>query len=392
MNKTNILILMQSMNVGGVERALVSLLSVIPKDRYSIDLILSKKEGNFLKQIPEYVNIYEAPYKKRIRAGEGIGEISRYLVKDRHYVTWLKLLVGIIVKKCFKSDKYITDTIYDSRDKKYDYLFNFAGVNTLTHLMSKNIYRADYKYIWVHGDSDAEGFIRYSNVYEMYDHIFCVSQSVTEKIKEFMPQIAYRADTIYNEIDKKGIIRQSDEEEGLVRLKDETILLTVGRLDICKGYDIAIDACSKLLSDGYKVKWYVIGEGIERDNLENAISQKQLRDNFILLGLKANPYPYYKTADIYVQTSISEGYCITLAEAKVFNKPIVTTDFSGAAEQIINGETGFVVTTDYMNIAEKIESLIDNDETRDKFRDTLKKEQKGSSFDKLEQIMNNDRK
>ena len=52
------------------------------------------------------------------------------------------------------------------------------------------------------------------------------------------------------------------------------------------------------------------------------------------MGTKTNPYPYLKQADLYVQTSIHEGFCITLGEAKVFGMPIISTEFAGAHEQL----------------------------------------------------------
>ena len=65
-----------------------------------------------------------------------------------------------------------------------------------------------------------------------------------------------------------------------------------------------------------------------------------------IIGVKSNPYPYFKCCDIYVQTSRHEGYATTVSEAKVFCKPIITTDVSGAKEQIRTGENGFITSFD----------------------------------------------
>lgn len=385
-----ILIVMPTMNVGGVERALISLLSVIPKERYAIDLVLSKKDGDFLKKIPLHVKIMEAPYKKNIRAGDGIGVILNNLKADKKYILWMKLLIAVMINKLFRVDKLISKVLYYNNDEEYNFLFNFAGVNSLSHILSKNVFKAHKKYIWVHGDTNAEEVVKYTDVYAKYDRIFCVSKAVTEKFKKYMPENSLRVENIYNEIDKKSILKQSYEDSGLHRESKEVILLTVGRLDVCKGYDIAIETCRRILNDGYNVKWYVIGEGAERDSLEAAIKRKNMTHSFILLGLKSNPYPYYRTTDIYVQTSISEGYCITLAEAKLFSKPIVTTNFSGADEQITNGKNGYIVSAKPSEIARSIEFLIDNEKKRIEFSNSLDKGNYVSSFGKLEQIMNND--
>ena len=70
------------------------------------------------------------------------------------------------------------------------------------------------------------------------------------------------------------------------------------------------------------------------------IEENQLQDHFILLGMKENPYPYIKEADIYVQPSRFEGKSIAIDEAKILQKPIVVTNFSTAKDQIKNQENG----------------------------------------------------
>ena len=138
-----------------------------------------------------------------------------------------------------------------------------------------------------------------------------------------------------------------------------------------KGYDISIRLTKKLLDNGYNIRWYCIGEGNERRKLEDKIKAEGLEEEFILMGSKSNPYPYMKDADIYVQTSRTEGYCITLAEARALNKAIVTTDFSGAREQIEDGKTGIIVKYNENEIYNSIIKLIDDFELRRNFEYNL---------------------
>ena len=105
------------------------------------------------------------------------------------------------------------------------------------------------------------------------------------------------------------------------------------------------------------------------------IKKNNLEEHFILLGTKNNPYPYIKQCDIYVQPSRHEGYCITLAEARAFNKPIITTDFVGAREQIENGHDGLITKFDETEIYNAIKKLISNNTLCDKFRNNLKRKE-----------------
>ena len=84
-----------------------------------------------------------------------------------------------------------------------------------------------------------------------------------------------------------------------------------------------------------------------------------------------NPYPYISKADIYVQPSRHEGYCLSLAEAKCLCKPIITTNFTGAKEQIINGHNGYIVN-DEEDLYERIKFLIENPKERSILSEHLK--------------------
>lgn len=117
-----------------------------------------------------------------------------------------------------------------------------------------------------------------------------------------------------------------------------------------------------------------------RKVLEEKIKDMNLNNNIILLGNKNNPYPFFKDCDIYVQPSRHEGYCITLAEARIFKKPIITTNFIGAKEQIIHNENGIMVEFDKNQIYESIKRLIYNGDMRKKFISKLKEESDKDKF------------
>jgi glycosyltransferase involved in cell wall biosynthesis len=121
------------------------------------------------------------------------------------------------------------------------------------------------------------------------------------------------------------------------------------------------------------VRWYCIGEGNKRHEYEELISKLGLVNDFILLGSNTNPYPYILESDIYVQTSRHEGYCLTLAEAICLKKPIVTTNFIGAFEQVTNGINGWIVKASEEEIYEKIKYLLDHPVERQTLINNLSK-------------------
>mgnify|MGYP001781402089 FL=1 len=170
------------------------------------------------------------------------------------------------------------------------------------------------------------------------------------------------------------------DEEKVFNNVDNSItkIVTVGRLVALKGYDLAIETAKLLDKKGIQFKWYVIGEGPERDNIEKMIKKNELEDKFILLGQKSNPYPYMKCCDIYVQTSRFEGFGLTIAEAKILNKLIITTNFDTVHNQIVDLKNGVIVDMEEQAISKAIIDLIKNKYLKSYILNHLKSENKGN--------------
>ena len=141
-------------------------------------------------------------------------------------------------------------------------------------------------------------------------------------------------------------------------------LITLGRLEIVKGIDLAIRACKILTEKGVPVVWHVFGDGSKRDMLTGLIDELQLRDSFILEGSVPNPLPYLKAAEIFVQPSRQEGKSIALDEAKILGKAIVVTNYASVSDQITDRETGLITGMEPEQIAGGILELLSDSELR----------------------------
>ncbi|MED4165325.1 glycosyltransferase, partial [Priestia megaterium] len=201
------------------------------------------------------------------------------------------------------------------------------------------------------------------------------------KLINVLPVLKERVEVFSNIISLKLIHDQAKENNGFNDSFDGIRILTVGRLTSEKGQDLAIRALARLKDDGYKVKWYCLGEGSARKTYEKLIEEYNLQGEFILLGIDSNPYPYIDQCNLYVQPSRHEGYCITLAEARCLEKPIITTDFTGAKEQIKNEETGLIVKVDEKEIYTAVKKLINNNHLCNEFSENLKKESFENTFE-----------
>ena len=169
---------------------------------------------------------------------------------------------------------------------------------------------------------------------------------------------------------------------------NELRIVTVGRMVALKGYDLAVDAAEILNREGLSFKWFFVGDGVMRTEIERMISAYGLGEYIVLVGMTPNPYPYMAMADIYVQTSKFEGFCLTLNEARILNKPVISTNFSVAYNQIRDGENGLICEMKAKSIAEKIMLLASTPKLREKLIDATRAEINTTSITEPQKVMN----
>ena len=379
--KKKILFMVSSMNIGGVEKSLLSLLAVIPKEKYEITILTLDKKGGFLEYIPNNVKLIEAEWFKYIKPI--IMDTPQNIIK-RYIKNYEFIKIHSFIYSYFKSKKINDRYIYYKHvlksipecKEKYDVAIAYAGPTEIIDAYISHKVKAEKKIAWVHFDISKHKINKklYNNLYERFNKIFAVSNECKKKLDEIIPAVRNKSEVLFNIVSEDLINEMS---ESYVDFDDNykgIKIITVGRLSKEKGQDLAIKALAKLKKDRYDVKWYCIGEGNSRREFEQLIKEYNLENDFLLLGATSNPYPYIKNADIYVQTSRHEGYCLTLAEAKVLNKPIVTTNFIGAYEQIKNNENGFIVSCNENDLADAIKKLIGEKEICSRFSNKLREE------------------
>lgn len=178
------------------------------------------------------------------------------------------------------------------------------------------------------------------------------------KFNEVFPEFADKTCVTPNIIEKDSIIRLSEEVVELPQKPNKIVILTVGRISPEKGQYTALQALDILVKAGVtNIEWHFVGTGSDIARCKDFVESNGLIEYVRFLGATANPYPYMRHCDIYVQPSVHEGFCITLAEAKIFGMPIVATEFTGAREQLENYPCGVVVAHKPMQIADALHGL-----------------------------------
>lgn len=358
--KKKIAIVTRCMIMGGIEKSLISLLKAIPSNEYDVTVFVMSKGGELFDDIPKWVNV-KCIY----------GELNSTYEKIKEHI------YNKEIYKCFKNIYYTLlskiyrkiDNIYKEEwchlkivpeiKEQFDIAIAYHVPASMPVVYVINNLNANQKLAWIHSDISVyeEELIRYEKYYPKFDKIYCVSKFAKNKFVDKYPNLKDKVEVFYNIIDKSELYKLGDEYKVFEKRFDGIRLLTVGRLTEQKGQDLVPEIINMSLKDNLNFRWYLIGDGEEKENLEKLIKKHNLEDRIILLGTKINPYPYFKECDIYVQPSRHEGYCITLAEAIAFNKPIVTTDFVGAMEQIIDGKTGLIVKFDKYELYSAIRKL-----------------------------------
>ena len=376
--KKKILFMLINMNVGGTEKALLTMLSEINNEQYDVTLLMLEEYGGFLKQIPSWVNIkYIKDFKLlKDKINNPIHINAIQLLKSKKIIQAFNMmylyLIYKITKEKSKFYKFILKD-YPVIDENYDVAVAYAGpMDFITYFVANKI-RARKKVQWVHFDINKIGFNQNfaKKIYSKFDKIFVVSNEAKKALDYSIPQLSNKIEVFNNVISQNAIRKISESGEGFKDNFNGIRLLTVGRLSNEKGQDLVVEAMKYLKNDGYNVRWYSIGEGSLRSRCEELIKEYNLEEDCILLGTKTNPYKYIEECDIYIQSSRHEGYCITLAEARCFNKPIVSTNFISAKDQIINEETGLIADINAKSIYENIKKLLDDKALKDKIAENL---------------------
>lgn len=382
-----VLFMLSSMNIGGVEKSLLSLLSEMPKSEYEITVLLLEKKGGFLEYIPEGVKVEEAAWFKKVKPiimQPPQLTIKNYL-NNKQYLRIPTFVCSYFIAKYFNNRYHYYKNVFKDipfNNNTYDVAISYQGPTDIIDYYIAHKVKAAKKISWVHFDISKHQINKdlYTKLYKRFNQIYVVSKEAKLRLIEQIPTVKSKAETFMNLIPVNLIKEMAKETIKFDETYKGIKIVTVGRLSKEKGQDMAIKVLSRLRKAGYDVRWYCIGDGNNRKEYERLIRDYGLKNDFWLLGSTPNPYPFISNADIYVQTSRHEGYCLTLAEAKCLLKPIITTNFTGAYEQVKDGYNGFIVDCSEDELYKKLKYLIENPLQIKMFIENLKTEDLNSTF------------
>lgn len=343
MPKKHILFVMESLRIGGAEKSLLTILSMFDYDKYEVDLMLFRHNGEFMSFIPKEVNLLSEDrifqcFDRNRKISPLVYAKQGNLKNAVHSAVYLvEAALAKIVHKPLYIGWQHQKHFFESQTRHYDAAIAFLERRTIYYVA--DLISADKKIAFIHNDYTVYPYDKEEDMrcFDKFNSIATVSEHCRDVLCEKFPMYSEKFTVIKNMVSEKLINSLAEEEIPNFYKDDDTLYLSsVGRLTFQKGFDLAIEICARLVEEGYKVKWYIVGEGEQRESLERKIAKMKLENNIILAGADVNPYRWMKMCDVYVQPSRFEGFGITIAEAKALNKKIVASDIPEFREQLID--------------------------------------------------------
>ena len=349
LNEKKITILALHLGTGGVEKYLSSLCKML-ESNYEIEIIstykLSDKPAfDFSKKIKINYLINEGPCRAELKESikkYKILDVFKYAFKNIK-ILFLKYLRNIRSIKKIDSKYIITTRMFHNT-----LVNNFLPNNGYVKIATEHNYPTDkYKQNLI-------------NSISTFNYLVVVSKELESIYKE---EKLHNCKCIYipNVIDKMPTKKGR---------KEANSIISIGRLSPEKGYSDLIDVINILKIKNKKIKLYLIGDGSEKESLENKVKELKLKDNVKLLGFL--PFEkcstYLSKSKIYVMSSYSESFGLVLIEAMSHKIPCIAFDSASGARELLGGKRGILISDrDKEKMADEINKLLKNSKSYNKY-------------------------
>lgn len=332
-SKKNILFLIESLDGGGAEKVLSTMMCYINKKKYKVMVLAISGGGVYENSISSIVN-YRCVLSRNV-ANRGVRGFL-YKLKSKLIYDWLPMRI----------------VYYWIIPKGYDVEVAFVeGFATKVLAASSN--KQAKKFAWVHVDLIQRPWTIQNGIFKNvgderraylnYDKVVCVSKSVEKVMKDNYGLSS--TITIYNPLDVLSIKQRGKEKSSYVVDHSKFNIVSVGRLAKEKGYDLLLPIIKNVKDVHPDVHLWLIGMGVEENSLKRQAADLGIEDNVTFTGFLKNPYSLMSQMDLFVCSSRAEGFSLVIAEAMILGLPVVSTNCSGPNELLCGGKYGILCET-----------------------------------------------
>lgn len=362
----NIVIRSGSLRMGGLERVLIEVLQNLNLEKYRVSLIIEDDSGDeniFLSDVPEKIDVYFIKPKEMIERTHYHREKKRNIFNKIMYNYLMYKEHKFVIKRTLEILKKIED--------KYGRVETFIDYDWGARRYAEKI-EADKKIIWIHNSmpkmlKKESKIKRFGKNLEKYDVVVAICDEMKEELQRTYKNIKDRVVRVYNPFNFERILKLSEDKEGLsereLELLKDKYIVAVSRLDTKqKDYKTLIEGFRRAKEEGFEEKLYIIGDGPDREGIEEIIRKKGLESEVLLIGRKKNPYVWMKNSELFVHSSKYEGFGLVLVEAAILGKTVVSSNCEVGPKEILgDGKYGLLFDVgDYKKLAEILSELFRN--------------------------------
>lgn len=349
MGKKKVLFIIPTLCQGGIEHSLITMLDLLDKTKYDITLFTYHNDLELLPLVPKEIRtIHDESKPHYYRKPKAILYSGLKIISQMFKLKKLNCKVSDNLRNYIHQQKakYPSNNIF--KNQKFDIVISYAiGICTEMAIY----FNAERYYVFFHSSVDLHHEML-EKVFPSYNKIVSVSDGVKEMLTESYPHVSDKIVVLKNYVDAQKIIDKSNE---CIKIKDDKLVLcTCGRLSSEKGFDLAVESANILRQKGIDFIWYFVGDGYEREQVEKLINEYKLNAYIKITGYVENPYPYIKACDIYIQPSYHESFGLTIKEAIILNKTVVSTDTVGGHTVLEDGKYGEIVPISAEGIAQGV--------------------------------------
>lgn len=383
MRKKKVLFVVHQLNHGGVQKALISALNAIDYTENEVTLYVRKNRIQLLPDVNENVHkiivnedqthYYRKPYAAVL-----------LLLKKLCGIIKLKKMDEAIQKKLVKfineSQMEYEKNHYFANQEAYDVAISY--IQGYTAKFVAHYIKAKRKVMFFHGSTD-ETHELHEEIMPCFNAIVGVNENVQKVLEGLYPAFANKMTFIENYVDATEV-RNKSQEFKIEKPEGKHVLCSCGRFTPVKGFDLAVEAAKILKEQNVEFLWYFVGDGSERAKIEQMIKQYGLEDCIQITGMQDNPYSYMNVCDIYVQPSYEESHSLTIVEALILCKPIVSTATVGGKTLIVPNRNGLLADIEESDLVDKISEMISQNNLYREICNNLKEIDYGESLKKYQ--------
>lgn len=377
--KIKILFRHRSMEMGGVEKVMLSVINNLDQEKFEMTVLLNLNQGELRNEFPAHVRkVFLADGKEDFSQNKIIQKLR--LFQRKNHLEKLRKKPEII------DHKYLREEFDVEIAMTYN---DFESVLNSTNKKSKKIG-------WFHSEINLPKLQplvpEILKHFPQFDHLIYCSEKIRKIMHEEYPNLSYPSESVViNAIPIEEIKNKAAEK--IEDLPKTPVFLSIGRLHTRKGYHKLMDAHAKLLKEGFEHSVIIIGDGEELPNLLAQQKRLGVEKTFIFTGNKMNPYPYLKNADFFIMPSESEAWPLVIAEALILQKPIIATKVGDVEMMIKDGKTGRLINYKTEEILGAMKEFLTNksliSDLKENLKDIEKEFDNQKIFQEIEEIILN---